>query len=163
MNEQLGKPIDPGTLFAALLKWLPKRRVESPPQHAQTRLRQEDGCDFLRRIPGLDVTAGLKYLGGRQPLYLRLLRKFAQERGADVERMRKNVAAGDLEGAQRLAHTLKGVSGTLGAQQIRTLSERIEDGLKEASGSHEANLMCDELADDLATLSAAILDQLPGD
>ena len=53
----------------------------------------------------------LKRLGGNKTLYIKLLKRFAEDQS--YIKLVDTVAAGDLEEAERLAHTIKGMAANL--------------------------------------------------
>ncbi len=84
----------------------------------------------LRVITGLDGAAGLRMQHGRLEHYLRLLHNFAHHHRDDMDRFAQNIAKGDRQGAQHIAHTLKGVAGNLGATDLRLRTQRLEEVLR---------------------------------
>ncbi len=85
----------------------------------------------LPSIPGLDTALGLKRVLGKKDFYLNILRMFVANQGKAPEEIRRSLEAGDMETAQRLAHTAKGVSGNIGATELQELSARVEKCIKE--------------------------------
>ena len=69
---------------------------------------------------------------GKQARYLALLRDFSATQADAPTRIKAALAAGDSAGAERIAHTLKGLAGTIGAnilqQQAHTLEEAVRSG-----------------------------------
>lgn len=126
MNDHVAKPVAPHVLFAALARWLPIK----PPITTSTN-EQSDVIDELSGIIGLDSRFGLHSVRGRVDSYLRLLAKFSENHGEDFARIRSLLATGDRDEARRLAHSLKGVSATLGAVFINKTSVALEAAIKE--------------------------------
>ncbi len=145
MNGYLTKPIDPDEMFAALLKW---RRAPAP--------RDDDGIPT--DIPGLDIAAGLKRVRGKRPLYLDMLRKFASGQKDAVTRIRAAQAAADTATAERLAHTLKGIAGNVGAVSLQQAAAEAEAVIK-AGGDATAELIALEAP--LVEMTAALHRRLP--
>lgn len=104
-------------------------------------------------VDGLDPVAGLRVVGGRWPAYLRVLRLFADTHGQEVERIQAALAAGQREEARRLAHSLKGSAGSVGALRLQALAAAVEAPLK---GNDEG------AAGDIAAPLAELADALPG-
>jgi two-component system sensor histidine kinase/response regulator len=124
MSEHLSKPIDPGVLFATVGRY-----------HQPTREAARSAAPFpaaaasaeeIPTVDGLDVKDGLNRVAGNRKLYLKLLRQFADEQGAAVAGITRSLAAGDAATAERLAHTLKGVAGNLGARSVYAAAGDVE-------------------------------------
>ena len=126
MNDHVAKPVAPHVLFAALARWLPIKAPIPTLADNKSAARHE-----LSGIVGLDSRFGLQSVRGRMDSYLRLLTMFAENHSADFARIRDNLAAGNRDEARRLAHSLKGVSATLGAVLINKTSMALETAIKE--------------------------------
>jgi len=70
-------------------------------------------------------------VGGNQKLYLKLLRQFADQQGPAVEQISAALSFGDTALAERLAHTLKGVAGNIGAKPIQLAAGSLEKLIRE--------------------------------
>ncbi|WP_237051532.1 PAS domain S-box protein [Magnetospirillum sp. ME-1] len=130
MNDHLAKPIDPDEMFAALLKW---RRVAAAPSPAPSPAAPPappPAGDVPTDIPGLDTNAGLKRVRGKRPLYLDMLRKFAAGQRNAADEIGAALAAGDSATAERIAHTLKGIAGNVGAAALQSLAADVEAAVK---------------------------------
>jgi CheY-like chemotaxis protein len=169
MNAVLPKPVDPEALYGELARWLPERRkpgVERGTADLTTSEADDESARaVLDAIAGLDTAVGLASVRGRMSSYVRLLRIFARNHGADMKLLRAQLAAGDLDAARRNAHSLKGVCGTLGAAGVQTLAGDLETALREADTDKPHSAAFEEriafLDQHLSALTTVLLAALP--
>ena len=65
--------------------------------------------------------------GGDDAFERRILGNFRQTTRADAARLKDAIATGDLVAITRVAHSIKGASRTIGAQDLAAVCERIEN------------------------------------
>jgi PAS domain S-box-containing protein len=140
MNDFVSKPIDPEQLWRALLRWIPAKHTATAPARAEampTHGRDEavspgaDELDALRLIPGFDPALGLRRCSGKTDFYRSILKQFTDKQATSVAQIQQAVGQQDWALAERLAHTLKGTAGSIGAVRIQTLSEEVESAIKQ--------------------------------
>ena len=163
MNDHVAKPIDPDELWRKLLQWIPQARRTGGPTQSPA---GEEGSDAaalqaLAAIDGLDLETGLRQAMDRPGLYRSLLGKFAAGQKDFRATIHAALAAADRATARRLAHTLKGVAGQVGARRIAEAAGRIEAATSEASDKPDLAADIDALATQLEQLVAAITAALP--
>jgi len=156
MNDHIGKPVDPATLYRTLLRWLavPKAQVANAEEKpvVESELMRELGS-----IAGLDVNAGLKSVSGKLKSYRRILGIFEQNHANDIHALRLCLDSGNREEAQLIAHTLKGSAATLGAEAVRQAAVELEMALHQDAGSADAiNPALDALEQALFCLVGAL-------
>ena len=165
MNDFLSKPIDPDSLWIMLLKWIRPRDADvamtpDAPVLAALPLSPTTS-DLPEGIPGLDVRTGLARMMGKKKLYVTMLRKYAAGQKNCTQTIRTALDAGDWATAQRAAHTLKGVSGNIGATDIPGYADAVEHALRNQRPEAEIEQTLSQLEPPLAALISAIESWLP--
>jgi HPt (histidine-containing phosphotransfer) domain-containing protein len=138
MNDHVAKPIDPNDLFSTLAKWIEpgdrKVQLDSAKYKLAEKAERED--DSIPELPGISVAVGMKNVGGNEKFYLKLLLQFLDTNRDSANEIREALAKKDRSLAVRLAHTVKGIAGTLGADALAQVAGELEKTLKtgETSG-----------------------------
>jgi two-component system, sensor histidine kinase and response regulator len=148
MNDHLPKPIDPEKLYAAIKRWFKPHALVSPPKSGTPPAAITDRELAIESLDGIDLVDGLKRVAGNRPLYRDLLLKFRQRQADAAAEIRQALAAGDLQRAQRIAHTIKGIAGSIGAKELQAAAAAVEQGLRDANRSHSQS--------DLSTFETAL-------
>jgi len=126
MNDYVSKPVDPQVLYAVLARWIRPGGAEGGPEGPP---RPAGSGEGLGAWPGLDVDMGLKYADGREDDYRRRLSRFLALKAGAAEEIRMALAAGDLEGAGRSAHSMIAIAGTLGAVELSERARSLQDAI----------------------------------
>ncbi|WP_131451020.1 Hpt domain-containing protein [Vibrio mediterranei] len=104
--------------------------VETEQQAPAQRKESSEAIDFSKMLNTLD--------GDRESMLL-LLGVFVSEHAQDAERLQQHLTD-DIEQATRIAHTLKGVSGSIFADELRNVATVAEKSLKESQTLSETVL-----------------------
>jgi two-component system sensor histidine kinase/response regulator len=126
MDDFVVKPIDPQALIATLLRWIRPRSPAAAPAARGHAMAGAMSGDMPQGIDGLDTGLGLSRMAGKKTLYVAMLRRYCSGQRGFGQRMGDAIAAGDSGAARLLAHTLKGVSGSVGATAIQELAGALE-------------------------------------
>ncbi|MBF0383085.1 MAG: response regulator [Magnetococcales bacterium] len=130
MNDHLSKPIDPHEMFASLARWIaPKQNGAGIP--AALSFSAHYAAQDLPTLPEVDLEQGLFRAGGNLTLYQDLVKRFVRDHGDDAVKIADALSRNDLELAQRLAHSFKGVSGNIGAGSLYNLASSLEAAIRE--------------------------------
>lgn len=131
MNDHVTKPIDPDELFSALLRWIKPGEREIPEdlkEHPAGEEKQVSPESFPE-IPGIDSKTGIGRVGGNVRLYRELLGKFVRDSAQAHQDVIDALAWNNRELAQRIAHTVKGTSGNIGASDLSTAAAAVESAI----------------------------------
>ncbi|MFC1650880.1 response regulator [Candidatus Latescibacterota bacterium] len=130
MNDHVAKPIDPNDLFSTLERWIEPKEGAAASVPDQAESTSEDESEDIPEIPGINVEEGLKRVANNKKLYRNILIKFHDNYPGTTAEIRKAHADGDIELAQRLAHTVKGVSGNIAALDLQAKATALDADLK---------------------------------
>ena len=150
MVDHIAKPLDVTAMFATIARWVrPAPAAAStaplaarisppplPPAAINTAVMDGAAEDGIAKAaapeqPPLDRAAGLACCNNNPELYRRLLEKFRQGQAGFGTSFRKALADADPDTARRLAHTLKGLAGTIGARPLQAAAAALEAGCGE--------------------------------
>lgn len=156
MNDFVSKPIEPEELWRALTHWIPPRAISASAAAVTQQVEAADA--FPSVIEGLDMAAGLRRVLGKRPRYLAMLRGFVANQGDVASQIKQALANQDFSTAERLAHTLKGLAGNIGATTLQLESEKLEMAIRLSQPSDNTLMM---VAQTLARQVAAINAEVP--
>lgn len=143
MSSHITKPIELETLTAELQRWLPQENPAlEQPIFSVGEVPGTDG--FEEFIPGVDAAAGLRRVAGDRQLYLQLWRRFADQFSTLESQLHEYLQSDNFQEAALLVHSLKGVTGNLGAQRLFELAGQVEKQLTQAQSSPLVAELCTE-------------------
>ncbi|GLH71739.1 hypothetical protein GETHLI_02410 [Geothrix limicola] len=90
----------------------------------QPERRRTRGMD----LAGISKEAGLAHFAA-ESLYERVLGKFLESKSHAAEELRTDLARGDLEAAERVAHSMISAAGIIGALELAAVSQALQDAL----------------------------------
>jgi len=83
-----------------------------------------------REIEGLDLTQALENVCGNSELLRTVLITFYKFHKRDLDKIRHCHTEGDIDSLHRIAHALKGLSGTLAADALHTSSQALDTHIR---------------------------------
>ncbi|PRD66934.1 response regulator [Malikia granosa] len=117
MNGHVSKPFDINSLVRSILehtgRLLPATAAALPSQP-----------EWLAQP--LDAAQAIRRLGGDPAFYARLLESFPRSAQQLAQRLRQQLADGEIRVAAALAHQLKGTAGAVGAEQLAAACAQFE-------------------------------------
>ncbi|MDK9693706.1 MAG: PhnD/SsuA/transferrin family substrate-binding protein [Sulfurimonas sp.] len=118
MNEHLSKPINSDMMLATIAKYF----------DAAFEMKQNSVSENENSV--LDTSYAIYMIGANSALYYKIVSKFLEELRGEFAELPKLLEQKD-DTAKALVHSLKGVSGNIGAKELASLSTHIDATLKE--------------------------------
>ena len=160
MNDYVTKPINPNELWRVLEQWVTPNDsvVELAEEPAQEVLAIK--APTLPTVEGINRVKALQNTNGNENLALSILTKFADRSArftAEYEAAQSSETPKDRE---RIAHSLKGTAGSVGADDIATMAGDLESLLRQGEDSalidRQYSTLCSALGSLLIQLNIAL-------
>jgi two-component system sensor histidine kinase/response regulator len=149
MMDHISKPIDPASLFETVGRFYKPAETTTTAGRGEESLPPPPGPQPDQDLPviaGLDTKDGLSRVAGNRKLYSKLLRSFIEQQGPVVRQISAALAQGDPALAERLAHTLRGVAGNIGAKPLQTAAGKVEKLIRETAAASEVKTATGQFA-----------------
>ncbi len=186
MNDHISKPINVDDMFQTIARWVkpgqgrpvgPEVLLEWAQQTVGGKVADKEsgkvvatvaevpgaaaapvGSAVLGEIKGIRQDLGLARAAGRADLYLKMLLRFRDGNRQFGVQFQEALQSGDPAAATRMAHTLKGTAGTVGALALEKLAAELEAACLRGDGPqaldslhlrlmHELQAVLDALAE----------------
>jgi two-component system sensor histidine kinase/response regulator len=128
MNDHIAKPLNIGQMFEVLARWI-KPAVERQALAGREPTAPTTPATEIQ-IEGIDTLAGLRVCIGNATLYRKMLSGFVSGQSGFGAACAQAIQAGDRTTATRLAHTLKGNAGNIGAVAVQAHAAMLEQALR---------------------------------
>jgi len=178
-DDYVDKPVEPALLFSVLAKFFQQksgeRKAAQSPQgqgeieavhqlfHRLTTDIGDAATDLTRdeiEIPGLDTAAGIHLSNDNPALYRRVLQHFLKSYADFDQQLLGLLEQQDFEQAGMLAHSLKGIVKSIGAEGLQDDFKRLENYCTERD-KHAAETQLSVILQQLKPLITAIRDFQP--
>ncbi|WOT05533.1 response regulator [Shewanella youngdeokensis] len=156
MNDHLRKPIDPQLVFRTLAHWV------SISDEALTINSKNATANEAFNIEGFDTKNAIARMAGNLKAYKKTLLRVVNDEADSITRIKTALEADDLKTAVLIAHTIKGIAGSIGATALVTPTEALELLLgqhlsrNETGHSAEVNALIAESEQQLQQMITAI-------
>lgn len=137
MQGYITKPIDPDRLFSALIEWIkPGERNKTSLEKTAVWKEEKTVIPFIANV---DTHTALKRVNGNKKVYLDVLESFYYNNFNFIRDLRSSLEIGDTDKGVLITHTLKGVSGNIGANLLFKAVAELETLLKTGNQSEIEN------------------------
>ncbi|MBF0620992.1 MAG: response regulator [Magnetococcales bacterium] len=162
MQDHIAKPINPENMFATLAQWI--RPINKKPVEKQTSestkptqsTQPDTSTNSVLEIEGIDTTTGVARVGGNNEFYLSLLKKFQNNQHNAIEIILSALSDGDVELAERTAHSLKGVSATIGATTLAEHAQVVENNINSGQSLDDLRPDIEQCSETLQSVMKAL-------
>lgn len=90
---------------------------------------EDDNSPSQEKFPGIDLQIGLKNVLDDANLFNEILVMFSQDHSNDGEKLKVAISNADIPTAKHLAHTLKGVSSSIGAMTLFEKAKVLDEAI----------------------------------
>ncbi|MFA6504952.1 MAG: response regulator [Treponemataceae bacterium] len=160
MNDHIAKPIDPKTMFATIRRYYHRSSLGTSGSSVPRFRGASAEILPLPLIMGLDMKSGLRRVAGNAKLYMELLGRYIVGQADTPARIRKVLEQKDWKAAEQLAHTLKGVSGNIGAFEPQVIAGELESAISGGKSATEMVELLNRLEPSLKSLIERIQSEL---
>ncbi|RUM45232.1 MAG: hypothetical protein DSY80_03565 [Desulfocapsa sp.] len=149
MNDHISKPIDFSLLHKTVHKWL----------YIEDSGKAISGKNDKKNITlssGHHIKGQLSlelHMNDLQ-LFSKTINSFLQRYSDSPAQINHLLSTGDTTGAERLAHTIKGLAGLVGAEQLAILGEKLENKIGSSSTDLQSDL--DQFGSELAAVTGEL-------
>ncbi len=159
MNGHVSKPVDPSSLFDTLERFvIPTAEPLVSPQKPEATTVAE--TDELPEVFGLNTAEGLVRVAGNKKLYRKLLGQFSKTEADVAQRIASALAESNSGLAERLAHSVKGAAGNLGATAVQNAAASLEKAIASSAPAAEIEVWRASFEEYLSSLIRG-LEQVP--
>jgi two-component system, sensor histidine kinase and response regulator len=154
MDDHVSKPIAPTELLRILAKWVGSDVVRAVPPPAAP--GPADEKLLPSSLPGFDIRGLLERTGPDRASAATVLRRFALDFREAPALMARLVADGERDAALRLAHSVKGTAGTVGATEAHQRAADLEQDLRRRAVTPRLDAFVSALKSAVAAIDAHV-------
>jgi PAS domain S-box-containing protein len=131
MDDYITKPIDPQQLFSTLDQWIKTIDISKHQRPKQSPKQGVPVADFepditSLELPGISKETGLFRANNKTSLYYKLLKTFEADFVTTEQDIQEVILSEEMDKVKRLAHSIKGVAGNIGASHLSEQAARLE-------------------------------------
>jgi len=127
MTDYVTKPINPKELHHTLSKYI---LHDSKSSSRQTQKNAKSEKSLIPKIQGLNISTALERVGGNEKTLMNILKKYMINYSNIDKSILKSVLNNDFATAEKIVHTIKGVTGNISADVLFEKSVSLDNLLK---------------------------------
>ncbi|MBF0140204.1 MAG: PAS domain S-box protein [Magnetococcales bacterium] len=154
MNGFITKPIEPEEILKILCNHFPEKKKNLIDMTKEK--ENFEANKYSDILHGIDLEIGLNRVGGNMTLLRKIWKRFLDEYVQGHYRIREALEQNNREKALLTAHTLKGVSGTIGAVVLQQSVTRLESDLKSSDDLNNISSLLKLVENELYNISEGI-------
>jgi signal transduction histidine kinase/CheY-like chemotaxis protein len=177
MSDHISKPLNVQAMFATIRRWMTPGRCRDAAAQPEVAAAELPAGELLRgaepstpktpqeaplageipALPGIDLKAGLATTMNNPALYRKIAARFLKSQAdfaAHFEQARHDT---DASAAMRMAHTLKGNAGNLGATQLQQAAGLLETACAQGAAAQQLDELMASLRPVLDEVIAGLL------
>ncbi|MGL1935409.1 MAG: ABC transporter substrate-binding protein [Fibrobacterales bacterium] len=130
MNGCITKPIETYIFYEMLLKWIAPgvRKLPEKREHAYTFMKDTND---IAQLEGINIGVGLFHVANNIALFKKILQTFSKKNKDFIVEMRSALSDKNIDEVASRLHSLKGITGNIGANQLRSAVIVCEDLVKQ--------------------------------
>ena len=140
MDDHIAKPIDVKEMFTTMAKWITPKQPAATTKVTTTNSDEAITNEEVPKLALIDTDAGLAIANNNTKLYLKLLHRFYTTNQNFEQQFRDAQQDKDASAAKRLAHSLKGVAGSIGVTSVQTAAKQLELACKQDTAAIDQQL-----------------------
>ncbi|MCK5336409.1 MAG: response regulator, partial [Gammaproteobacteria bacterium] len=125
MDAHVTKPIDPDHILEVISNWIAPVRNSITKVPGKYNICKE-GIDDIPDLPGINIEDGINRMRGNCKAFKRVLLSFLDKQADSAEDIEKHIQKYEWDEATQIAHTIKGSSGNIGAEQLHKDAAAVE-------------------------------------
>jgi CheY-like chemotaxis protein len=164
MWDHISKPLNVDEMFGTIAKWIkPSYGKKSASLAPEPQGEQGNQAEGLSQLPGIDLKAGMATTMNKEALYRKLLDKFLSGQGTFEQMFRDAQQSDDVDAPTRVAHTLKGTAGNIGAKGVQAVAAALEKACKDGATPNELETLLPPILTELEVVLGGIRELKAGE
>jgi two-component system, sensor histidine kinase and response regulator len=162
----LSKPIVPNQLYATITRWGGREYSMTLPAPLTAGSDTESAGiaattpqplrPLTSSVDGIDLHAGLATMDGDADLYRQVLQMFLEHQSNDGNKLATLLGAGDSSSAERLAHSMKSISASIGLMPLSATSKELEMRLRRGDRPDQLSPLVQQFQQEITAANRAV-------